>query len=82
MKHIYDRRTRYLWIFLGFYDGVLLVGSHRGKKVQDVKKVIQKEMIEALDAVIYMEPEKTIVSRFKTFYSHIKRILKTKFIAF
>ena len=48
----------------GFYDGVLLVGPHKGKKVQDVKKVIQKEMIEAAQAVIYMEPEKTIISRF------------------
>jgi leucyl-tRNA synthetase len=48
---------------LGFYDGVLLVGPHQGKKVQDVKKVIQKEMIEAAQAVVYMEPEKTIISR-------------------
>ncbi|XP_046652789.1 leucine--tRNA ligase, cytoplasmic-like [Daphnia pulicaria] len=47
----------------GFYDGVLLVGPHQGKKVQDVKKVIQKEMIEAAQAVVYMEPEKTIISR-------------------
>jgi len=40
-----------------------LVGPHKGKKVQDVKKVIQKEMILAGQAVIYMEPEKTIISR-------------------
>lgn len=48
---------------LGFYDGVLLVGPYQGKKVQDVKKVIQKEMVQAGQAVIYMEPEKTIISR-------------------
>jgi len=47
----------------GFYDGVLLVGSHMGKKIQDIKKPIQKEMIDSGEAVIYYEPEKTIISR-------------------
>jgi hypothetical protein len=36
--------------------------------VQDVKKVIQKEMIEAAQAVVYMEPEKTIISRCVMFF--------------
>ena len=47
----------------GFYDGVLLTGPHHGQKVQDVKKVIQKELINSGEAMIYMEPEKTIMSR-------------------
>lgn len=47
----------------GFYDGVLLVGPHKGKKIQDVKKLIQKGMIDKGEAVIYYEPEKTIISR-------------------
>ena len=47
----------------GFYDGVLLVGAHAGKKIQDVKKIIQKEMVQAGQALVYMEPEKTIISR-------------------
>ncbi|XP_012229302.1 leucine--tRNA ligase, cytoplasmic [Linepithema humile] len=47
----------------GFYDGVLLVGPYKGKKIQDVKKLIQKEMIDSGKAVIYYEPEKTIISR-------------------
>ncbi|XP_018406074.1 PREDICTED: leucine--tRNA ligase, cytoplasmic [Cyphomyrmex costatus] len=47
----------------GFYDGVLLVGSHKGKKIQNIKKLIQKEMIDSGEAVIYYEPEKTIISR-------------------
>ena len=63
----YNFKSSILYSFflfkLGFYDGVLLVGPHLGKKVQDVKKVIQKEMIVAGQAVIYMEPEKTIISR-------------------
>ncbi len=50
----------------GFYDGVLLVGDHTGKKIQDVKKVIQKEMVQAKQALIYMEPEKTVISRYNT----------------
>ena len=47
----------------GFYDGVLLVGPHQGQKIQEVKKVIQKELIQSGEALIYMEPEKTIMSR-------------------
>lgn len=47
----------------GFYDGVLLVGQYKGNKVQDVKKYVQKELINEGKAVIYYEPEKTIISR-------------------
>lgn len=31
---------------LGFYDGVLLVGKHAGEKIQNVRKLIQHELIE------------------------------------
>lgn len=47
----------------GFYDGILLVGKYEGKKIQDVKKMIQKDLINKEDAVLYMEPEKKIISR-------------------
>ncbi|CAH0561246.1 unnamed protein product [Brassicogethes aeneus] len=47
----------------GFYDGVLLVGDHKGRKIQDVKKTLQQELVEKSQAVVYYEPEKTIVSR-------------------
>ncbi|KMR03563.1 leucyl-trna cytoplasmic [Lasius niger] len=47
----------------GFYDGVLLVGPYKGKKIQDIKKIIQKELVDNGDAIIYYEPEKTIISR-------------------
>lgn len=47
----------------GFYDGVLQVGPYKGKKVQDVKKQLQKDLVDRKDAVIYYEPEKTIMSR-------------------
>ena len=47
----------------GFYEGVMTVGDHKGKKVQDVKKPIQKEMIQKNEAVTYMEPERKVMSR-------------------
>ncbi|KAK9875815.1 hypothetical protein WA026_009601 [Henosepilachna vigintioctopunctata] len=47
----------------GFYEGVLLVGKHKGCKIQDVKKLIQSELLASNEAVIYYEPEKTIISR-------------------
>ncbi|XP_014217285.1 leucine--tRNA ligase, cytoplasmic [Copidosoma floridanum] len=47
----------------GFYDGVLLVGEYKNKKIQDVKKNLKDELINKNEAVIYYEPEKTIISR-------------------
>lgn len=47
----------------GFYDGVLMVGEYKGKKIQDIKTTIQKSLIDKKEAVIYYEPEKTIISR-------------------
>ncbi|GLH12065.1 Leucine--tRNA ligase, cytoplasmic [Gryllus bimaculatus] len=47
----------------GFYDGIMLVGEYKGKKIQDVKKSLQKDLIKNGGAVIYYEPEKQIISR-------------------
>lgn len=47
----------------GFYEGVMIVKGFEGQKVQDVKKPIQQKMIDAGEAVKYMEPEKTVISR-------------------
>ncbi|KRT82169.1 tRNA synthetase, partial [Oryctes borbonicus] len=47
----------------GFYDGVMIVGEFKGMKVQDIKKSLQKSLIDKNEAVIYFEPEKTIMSR-------------------
>lgn len=52
----------------GFYDGFLLVDGYKGQKVDVAKKVIQQKLIDANDAVVYYEPEKTIVSRSGKFY--------------
>ncbi|XP_056450421.1 leucine--tRNA ligase, cytoplasmic [Gadus chalcogrammus] len=47
----------------GFYEGIMLVEGYKGQKVQDVKKPIQKMMVERGEAAVYMEPEKQIMSR-------------------
>lgn len=47
----------------GFYEGIMLVEGFKGQKVQDVKKPIQKMMVEKGEALIYLEPEKQVLSR-------------------
>ncbi|XP_074068796.1 leucine--tRNA ligase, cytoplasmic isoform X2 [Macrotis lagotis] len=47
----------------GFYEGIMLVDEFKGQRVQDVKKTIQKKMVDNGDAFIYMEPEKQVISR-------------------
>jgi leucyl-tRNA synthetase len=47
----------------GFYEGVMDIGEHKGKSVQDAKPLIKNQMVAANEAVLYMEPEKTIMSR-------------------
>nr|XP_015204953.1 PREDICTED: leucine--tRNA ligase, cytoplasmic [Lepisosteus oculatus] len=47
----------------GFYEGVMLVEGYKGQKVQEVKKDIQKKMVEDDEALVYMEPEKQVMSR-------------------
>lgn len=47
----------------GFYEGTMLVGQHKGKSVQEAKPMIKTELVQTKQAVLYMEPEKTIMSR-------------------
>ena len=47
----------------GFYEGKMIIGTHKGKLVQDAKIAIKNEMVSAKEAILYMEPEKTIISR-------------------
>ncbi len=44
----------------GFYEGVMLVGSHAGKKVCDAKDAVKAEMIAKGFAAVYYEPEKLV----------------------
>lgn len=47
----------------GFYEGVMLVGSQKGKKVCDAKPVVRQELIDSGDAIPYWEPESLVMSR-------------------
>jgi len=47
----------------GFYEGKMIIGDHSGKSVQDAKPLIKDSLVKAGDAVVYMEPEKTVISR-------------------
>lgn len=42
---------------------VMIVGACKGQKVQTVKKTIQKLIVDNNEAVLYQEPEKTVMSR-------------------
>ena len=47
----------------GFYEGVMMVGDFKGKTVQEAKPLLKDALVKSGDAVLYMEPEKTIISR-------------------
>lgn len=47
----------------GFYEGVMLVGSQKGKKVCDAKDGARQELLNAGDAIPYWEPESLVMSR-------------------
>jgi len=47
----------------GFYEGVMIVGGHKGETVQVAKPLIREEMLGCGAAVGYSEPEKRVVSR-------------------
>ncbi|OQR82037.1 leucyl-tRNA synthetase, cytoplasmic [Thraustotheca clavata] len=47
----------------GFYEGIMLVGSQKGKKVCDAKAACRKELLDAGLAIPYWEPESTVMSR-------------------
>jgi len=47
----------------GFYEGVMVAGPHAGKKVHEVKKLVQEELIKFNNAILYYEPEKSVISR-------------------
>jgi len=47
----------------GFYEGKMIVGEFAGKTVQEAKPLLKEVLVKSGDAVLYMEPEKTIISR-------------------
>lgn len=53
----------------GFYEGVMVVGPYAGRKVQEVKKLVQEELITTGHAILYYEPEKLVTSRYDLMYA-------------
>ena len=47
----------------GFNFGVMMVGAHKGKKVEEAKPLVKKELVDAGWAVLYAEPEGPVMSR-------------------
>lgn len=47
----------------GFYDGKMLVPEYKDKKVNEVRKPIQKLMVDNNQAILYQEPEKQVIAR-------------------
>ena len=47
----------------GFNYGVMLVGGHKGERVEAAKPLVKAELVASGDALLYFEPESPIVSR-------------------
>ena len=47
----------------GFYEGVMILGSQSGKRVEEAKVAAQQEMIDAGEAFLYYEPNGQVISR-------------------
>lgn len=47
----------------GFNSGVMLVGKYAGKKVSEAKPLVKGDMVAAREALLYFEPESSVVSR-------------------
>jgi len=43
-----------------FNDGIMLVGSQKGKYVKEAKEAMKKELIQSKEAIKYYEPESII----------------------
>ena len=47
----------------GFTIGKMVVGKYKGKSVQEAKPLLKDDLVRSGEAVLYMEPEKQIISR-------------------
>jgi leucyl-tRNA synthetase len=46
-----------------FYGGILIVGPHSGKTIQEAKEIIRNEIFNSGDAFTYFEPERKVLYR-------------------
>lgn len=47
----------------GFTHGVMIVGEFSGRKVSEVKPIIKQNFVDNHQAILYSEPESTVISR-------------------
>ncbi|KAL3127962.1 hypothetical protein CHM_5g610 [Cryptosporidium hominis] len=47
----------------GFYDGVMISGDFKGMKVSEIKDQAKQKLIDDKNALVYLEPENTVISR-------------------
>lgn len=47
----------------GFYKGTMIYGDFKGKKVEEAKSLVRKQLIDSGDAFAYAEPDGKVVSR-------------------
>jgi leucyl-tRNA synthetase len=47
----------------GFYKGTMIYGDFKGKKVEEAKSLVRKQLIESGDAFAYAEPDGKVMSR-------------------
>ncbi|EOA39526.1 hypothetical protein CARUB_v10008146mg [Capsella rubella] len=59
-KLVEAKRLTYL---KGFTEGTMLIGEFAGRKVQEIKPIIKSKLIESGEAIVYSEPEKSVMSR-------------------
>lgn len=47
----------------GFYQGVMIYGPHKGKKVEEAKGLCRADMLASKQGFVYNEPEGVVISR-------------------
>ena len=60
----------------GFYEGTLIVGEFAGKKVQEVKKLVQKKLTDSVSGWICFVSEKELVNMWIHSFSGFPRGFK------
>ncbi|KAJ4871431.1 ATP binding [Raphanus sativus] len=56
-------KAKKLTYLKGFTEGTMLIGEFAGRKVQEIKPIIQTKLIESGEAIVYREPENPVMSR-------------------
>ena len=58
-------------MYVGFYEGEMLVGEYKGMKVKDAKPIIKEEMIKNGQAAVYSEPAGKVIYALDTIFIYL-----------